>query len=53
MLARSSIQTSRSPVAAPVYSASSGRAPRTVAIGPSTARITSARLTSAAGFASW
>ena len=36
MLVRSSIQTSRRPVAAPVYVVSSGRAPRTVAIGPST-----------------
>ena len=38
------------PVAAPVYAVSSGRTPRTVAIGPSTARITSARLISAGGF---
>ncbi len=39
---RRSSQTGCSPAAAPTYSTSSGRAPRTVAIGPSTARITSA-----------
>ena len=39
---RSSSQTSRSPAAAPAYSRSSGRSPRTVATGPSSSRMTSA-----------
>ena len=50
--ARSSSQTSRSPAAAPSYSSSSGRTPRTVAIGPSSSRMTSAIEISSAGRAS-
>ncbi len=49
---RRSSQTSRSGSAEPVYSSSSGRTPRTLAIGPSTARITSATVISSGGRAS-
>ena len=51
-LARTATHTSRSGSARPVYSICSERTPRTFASGPSTARITSARLISAAGRAS-
>ncbi len=46
MLARSPTQTSWSLPAVPRYSRSSGRSPRTVASGPSTARMISATVTS-------
>ena len=52
MLARSSTHNGWRLRAGPVYSISSGRTPRTLAIGPSSARTTSATLISAAGFAS-
>ncbi len=45
--ARTATHTSRRCSAGPRYSTSSGREPRTLAMGPSTARITSARLMSA------
>ena len=48
-LARTATHTSRSGSAEPAYSTSSGRTPRTFASGPSTARITSASVISAAG----
>ena len=51
-LPRTAIQTSRSGSATPAYSTCSGRSPRTFAIGPSTARITSASVISAGSFAS-
>ena len=50
--ARIATQTSRRGSAAPSYSRVSGRAPRTFASGPSTARMTSAIVISAAGRAS-
>ena len=52
MLARRAIQTTCRFSAAPSYSTSSGASPRTLASGPSTARITAPSVTSAAGLAS-
>ena len=52
MLARTAIQTSRRLSALPAYSIVSGGIDWTFAIGPSTARTTSATVTSAAGRAS-
>ena len=52
MFVRSAIQTRCRAAAAPLYSSASGRSPRTAASGPSTARITSATVTSAGSRAS-
>ena len=51
-LARTAIQISCRSLAGPGYSTSSGASPRTLASGPSTARMTSASVISSAGWAS-
>jgi hypothetical protein len=51
-LTRTAIQTSTRWLALPRYSTDSGRAPRTLASGPSTARMMSARVMASAGAAS-